>query len=231
MERSYDPSTHPLRLLAFTIYERLRLHLRTYPKGSVKSRLGEETKVQRQHVPTALVQQTRRTDLHFPGHVFTGYHASGLKLSYRCGPYRRTKRKAKLHWDFMGSEYTRYGELTVRVYSFPFISLHTCKKTVKMIARGLDITVGLKEATVAMAITQMTLTAGRIWKHIRSEIYPEELALAQFDLTREQIIQRVHRTRRNHVGADLHGIVEFPPLSLVPGTSQPCFLFYRHLSD
>ncbi|POM62950.1 LOW QUALITY PROTEIN: hypothetical protein PHPALM_27832 [Phytophthora palmivora] len=78
-----------------------------------------------------------------------------------------------------------------------------------------------------MAITRMDLTAERIRKHIRSKFYPEKLALYRFGLTREQVIQRVHRTRRSHFGADLHGIVEVPPLSLVPGTGQPFFQFYR----
>ncbi|POM62806.1 hypothetical protein PHPALM_27993 [Phytophthora palmivora] len=160
-----------------------------------------------QHVPITLVQSTRRTGLHFAGYACTSYHASASKLSYRCSSYRRTKCKVKLYFNVTRNEYALSDE-------------HTCKKSVKMIAPGLDVTESMKETTDTMAITRMDLTAERIWKHICSEFYPEELALDQFGLTREQVIQRVHRTRCGHFGADLHGIVEVPPLALVPGTGQ-----------
>ncbi|ETP31421.1 hypothetical protein F442_19716 [Phytophthora nicotianae P10297] len=96
-----------------------------------------------------------------------------------------------------------------------------------MTAPGLAVTEDLQEATDVMALTRMDLTAERIWKHIRQNFYPDELTLVQFGLTREQVIQRVHRTRRSHFGADLHGIVDVPPLSLVSGTNQPFYQFYR----
>ncbi|POM62939.1 LOW QUALITY PROTEIN: hypothetical protein PHPALM_27842 [Phytophthora palmivora] len=175
--------------------------------SAIENNLGEETTAQMQHVPIARVQPTRRTDLHFAGYAFTSYHASASKQSYRCSSYRRTECKEKLHFDVTRNEYTLSDE-------------HICKKSVKMIAPGLDVTESMKETTDTIAITRMDLTAERTWKHIRSEVYPEELALAQFGLTREQVIQRVHRSRRDHFGADLHGIVEVPPLSLVPGTAM-----------
>ncbi|KAF4141523.1 MULE transposase domain-containing protein [Phytophthora infestans] len=85
----------------------------------------------------------------------------------------------------------------------------------------------MEEATDVMAITRMDLTAERIRKQIHSGFYPEEVTLVQFELTREQVLQRVYRVRRAHFGADLHGIVEVSPLSLVSGTTQPFFQFYR----
>ncbi|OWZ17122.1 LOW QUALITY PROTEIN: hypothetical protein PHMEG_0008975 [Phytophthora megakarya] len=91
----------------------------------------------------------------------------------------------------------------------------------------VDVTEYMKEATDMIALTRMDLTDERVWKNIRDDFYPEELMIVQYGLTREQVIQRVHRTRRSHFGADLHGVVEVPPLSSVPGTNLPFFQFCR----
>ncbi|OWZ12556.1 hypothetical protein PHMEG_00014256 [Phytophthora megakarya] len=85
----------------------------------------------------------------------------------------------------------------------------------------------MKEEADMMALTRMNLTAEHVWKNIRDDFYPEGLMIGQYGLTREQVIQRVHRTRRSHFGADLHGVVEVPPLSLVPGTNLSFFQFYK----
>ncbi|KUG02120.1 hypothetical protein AM587_10000887 [Phytophthora nicotianae] len=165
-------------------------------------------------LPVESVERTLRTVVHAAGHAFTGYNVSDVRLSYRCSSYRSTKCKAKIHYIIKSNEYELCGE-------------HSCTQKRKMTAPGLAVTEDLQEATDVMALTRMDLTAERIWKHIRQNFYPDELTLVQFGLTREQVIQRVHRTRRSHFGADLHGIVDVPPLSLVSGTNQPFYQFYR----
>ncbi|OWY99627.1 LOW QUALITY PROTEIN: hypothetical protein PHMEG_00029342 [Phytophthora megakarya] len=111
---------------------------------------------------------------------------------------------------------------------YEFRDEHTCQRGRRAtLPPGLDVTEDMTEATDTMALTRMDLTPERIWKQIRDDFYPESLPLVQYGLTREQVIQRVHRTRRSHFGADLHGVVEVPPLSLVPGSRQPFFQFYR----
>ncbi|KAK1930446.1 hypothetical protein P3T76_014117 [Phytophthora citrophthora] len=99
------------------------------------------------------------------------------------------------------------------------------KRTVT--APGVDVAEAMKERTDELAISQMNLTAERVWKQIREDFYPKEVLVVQRGLTREQVIRHVHRTRRRHFGADLHGVVEVPPLALVSGTNLPIFQFYR----
>ncbi|KAK1940034.1 hypothetical protein P3T76_008357 [Phytophthora citrophthora] len=123
--------------------------------------------------------------------------------------------KAKLHFKRKENEYEFEGE-------------HSCERGQRnVLPPGLDVSEDMKEAADAMALTRMDLTAERVWEQLRADFYPDTLMLVQYGLTREQVIRRVHQTRRSHFGADLHGVVEEPPVLLVPGTNLPFFQFFR----
>ncbi|DAZ93446.1 TPA: hypothetical protein N0F65_003143 [Lagenidium giganteum] len=69
------------------------------------------------------------------------------------------------------------------------------------------------------ATVDVTATASAIWENVSEEFYRGAENPVQ-GLTREQVIRRVHYTRRSHFGGQIYGRLELPPLSL--DKKRPC---------
>ena len=168
--------------------------------------------------PTHVAHPDGHTTININGFGYTRYHLSSRMISFRCSKYRSAPCKAKAHYMINERQFALQG-------------VHICQQRIEVTTPVVDLSERMREATDELALMRIGHSPEAIWKQIHRDFYETGTGIAQRGLTREQVIRRVHRVRSSYFGADIHGVVEVPPLSLVSGTALPFFKFQNSYMD
>ncbi|GMF49629.1 unnamed protein product [Phytophthora lilii] len=147
------------------------------------------------------------------GFRYTKSATSSKKVTYRCSFYRR-KEKCKGRVEF-----------TVVDMAFTNFRSHICHKG-NVVPSVRNVEKEMKNAVDDIVLQNLSMSAERVWERVRETFYSSKDEAVQ-GLSREQVRQRVYRTRREYFGGSMHGLVEVPPLSLVQGSTMSFFQFHR----
>ncbi|POM79640.1 Hypothetical protein PHPALM_2634 [Phytophthora palmivora] len=75
------------------------------------------------------------------------------------------------------------------------------------------------------------MSANDIWEQVYLTFYSTNGDQIAEGLTEEQVVSRVFRIKRKYYGGDLHGVVDVPPLSMIPNTKLSFFQFHLVTPD
>lgn len=139
-----------------------------------------------------------------------------MKSNFRCRVYRGKKCRGKAEYIAQEGRYFVVRE-------------HTCRNRQAFDNENkVDITDEMKDTVDRIATCELAATALQIWNAVNAHFYLPNTTDALIGLTREQVINRVYNTCRQHYGGNIHGLIELPPLSLVKGSNQRFFFFHFH---
>ncbi|KAE8976066.1 hypothetical protein PR002_g25416 [Phytophthora rubi] len=77
-------------------------------------------------------------------------------------------------------------------------------------APARDVSQQMAAETDTLALQQVSVLPSKIWDQVREQFTIDDMTRG---LSRDQVISRVYRVRRQHFGGSIHGHVEIPPLS------------------
>ncbi|KAG3079258.1 hypothetical protein PI124_g9135 [Phytophthora idaei] len=75
----------------------------------------------------------------------------------------------------------------------------------------------MKAQADLLAIENIAWPVRQVWEALRERFYNADSPDVIRGLSEQQVVQRVHRARRQHYSGNAHGSIEIPPLSLALG--------------
>ncbi|KAE9354289.1 hypothetical protein PF008_g4590 [Phytophthora fragariae] len=155
------------------------------------------------------------TVIQIKGYQYTKARQSSRKISFRCSFYRRTSGcKGKVDFCLLREAFINFAP-------------HTCGGGDRAPCRPVDVMDDMKAEVDRLAISNLSQTPLQIWGLVRDSFFERDDDVVVQGLTRQQVTQRVYRTRRLHFGGNVHGMVEVAPQSLVSGTTLNFFQFHQ----
>jgi hypothetical protein len=171
--------------------------------------------------PTTESARDGITKLYIRGYEFTRSNVTKVKISYRCSFYRSQGCAGKLQF---------YADLME--YDFANAVPHTCtppahaRQLAHVEPPAVIVRAEMQRVVDGMAIAD-SASPQQIWDAVSKMFYKRDDDTVVRGLTKNQVTKRVHHVRAMHFGADLHGRVEVPPLSLVKNSSMNFFQFHH----
>ncbi|KAE8987891.1 hypothetical protein PF011_g19397 [Phytophthora fragariae] len=159
------------------------------------------------------------TVIQIKGYQYTKVRQSSRKILFRCSFYRRTSGcKGKVEFCLLREAFINFAP-------------HTCGGGDRAPCRHVDVMDDMKAEVDRLAISNLSQTPLQIWRLVRDSFFERDDDAVVQGLTRQQVTQRVYRTRRLHFGGNVHGMFEVAPQSHVSGTTLNFFPFHQTIME
>ncbi|POM60737.1 Cleavage induced Hypothetical protein [Phytophthora palmivora] len=168
-------------------------------------------------LPTKKSRGSRTVRYHC-GYKYTKNWASNRKIVYRCSGYRNTKCSARL-------------ELRMPAHELVCVNSHTCPPPIGTSDHTVNVVADMKAMVDRLTTTQIDMSANDIWEQVYLTFYSTGGDQIAKGLTEELVVSRVFRIKKKYYGGDLHGVVDVPPLSMIPNTKLSFFQFHLVTPD
>ncbi|KAG3165973.1 hypothetical protein PC128_g19825 [Phytophthora cactorum] len=141
-------------------------------------------------------------------HEHTRHQHANEKTLYRCSKFRQGC-PGKM-------------EFTVAYMGYSCVGAHTCRVAL-VAATVTDVQDEMRAQAALLAIENVAWTVRQVWEALRGRFYNAE---NPDGLSEQQVVQQVHRARRQHYSGNVHGSIEIPPLSLALYEAVSFFQFH-----